>query len=112
MYILLKKDIYIFDPLDKIKKIFGGFLELFLDIVTGLNFLFDEIARKALSFSEKQKLLKIIRIKHEVMYRNKPIAPQARALLDTSELSLLMFLLGQYRGHQMSITPLVTRSVE
>ena len=36
---------------------------------------------------------------------------QARALLDTSELSLLMFLLGQYRGHQMSIIPLVTRSV-
>ena len=42
----------------------------------------------------------------------KYLAFQARALLDTSELSLLMFLLGQYRGHQMSITPLVTRSVE
>ena len=45
-----------------------------------------------------------IRIFHDKTYF------QARALLDTSELSLLMFLLGQYRGHQMAITPLVTRS--
>ena len=36
------------------------------------------------------------------------ISLQARALLDTSELSLLMFLLGQYRGHQMAIRTLVT----
>ena len=41
------------------------------------------------------------------MYTNK-YSLQARALLDTSELSLLMFLLGQYRGHQMAIRALVT----